>query len=58
MPGVNRLAAVIGTVVGAGRVVVDVVDVVFPPFGVADDDAVSGGRMIEQPIDDTVVHRQ
>ena len=50
--------AVVGTVVGARRVVVDVVEVVLPPLVVADHDAEAGRRVVEHPVDDAVVHRQ
>ena len=50
--------AVVGAVVGARRVVVDVVEVVLPPVVVTDHDAEAGRRVVEHPVDDAVVHRQ
>ena len=50
--------AVVGAVVGPRRVVVDVVQVVLPPLRVADDDAATCRRVVEQAVDDTGLHRQ
>ena len=44
------------TVVGAGRIVVEVVEVVLVPVGVAYDDADAGGGVIEEA-DHDAVHR-